>query len=359
MYPPPQGPELSPAASRALDDQYLASDPTAYFRSRIRGLLAQYQRRNEPGTPLAGLSASLGNVAQSLGWSSPDDIELQVVIDAVQLRHHVSESLLRLLHSRYVLRTLEDRSLWMQMTESPRQMKDIVKFLDARLRDDDVVAVLGGLLLPVPPGTPLVRQHLRMIMHAVEWIARAMLIVSQGHIDMAAASNKIRHGAIITASNDRRIELITGPLEDPSRIPRSAFNHPSASPLTKSPVLEYLSQPPKADGMANGHERTLLNVEVEPTLAEAWLIALVHGALFYGAAYRHHGFDANAVSIQQPPWVIGPSPSQLLRGYPLGFRFPLTTSPDGKVRRPAGMATWDGGFIDMTFGDKVTGVVVD
>ena len=39
LYPPPNGPELTPDECRALDDTYFSSDPTSYFRSKVDTLL--------------------------------------------------------------------------------------------------------------------------------------------------------------------------------------------------------------------------------------------------------------------------------------------------------------------------------
>ncbi len=48
MYPPPDGPELTADECRTLDDEYLTSDPTSYFRSRIYSLL-EWTERSTPG----------------------------------------------------------------------------------------------------------------------------------------------------------------------------------------------------------------------------------------------------------------------------------------------------------------------
>lgn len=148
VYPPPSGPTLTQDEAHALDDQYLSSDPTGYFRSRIYGLLADYQHRDEPHEPLTGFTETLRNVAPSLGKPTGDEIELQIAIDAVQLRHHVSEALLRLLHSLYRLRSDKQGSLWMQMTESPRQLPSLLKELHTWITSDDSLSVLGRFLHP-------------------------------------------------------------------------------------------------------------------------------------------------------------------------------------------------------------------
>ena len=357
MYPPPSGAELTEAEARRLDDQFFASDPTAYFRARIYGLLSLYQARDNLPGPREGLAGVLGNVASSLVPPTPDEIELQVTTDAVQLRHHVAEATLRLLLSRFTHRTKEHRSLWLELVESPRQMEQVVNQLDSHLLDQDVAPVLAGLLFAVHPEATLSGEHRRAMEHALEWITRAMLIVSPGHLDLAGASNKIRHGITTTSSNDTRVTFTTSSIIDPAQIPLEALTGETATDLINSPILQYISRPPGKGGVRHGFERTLLNVDIETALSEAWLIALVHGALFYGAAFRHHRYDPAKVAIPQPPWVIGPSPKQLLRGRYLGLRFPLTTATDGSVHRKSGVATWDGGFIDMAFGPKTQGVV--
>lgn len=360
MYARPTGPQLSPEEANQLDTQYLASHPTGYFRSRIYELLAAYQRRDEPQEAIDGFTRVLGAVAPSLTAPTPDEIELQVATDAVQLRHHAAEALLRLLHSRMSLREKQSQSLWLEMTESPTQMKDVVSALDSFLTGEDPLPVLAGLLFPIPIGTVVdPKEFIKPIEHALAWIERAMLLVSREHIDLAAASHKIRHGATTTAYNDRRVLFTKERPDRRGKIPLEALQPPNSLDVVNNPVVEYISRPPKSAGRSHGHERTILNADVEETLAEAWLLALIHGALFYCAAYRHHGEDASKVQTPQPPWAIGPSPVQLIRGRPLGFRFPLTTAPDGTLSRPSGLADWQGNFREMSFGPPTSGVVTD
>lgn len=102
-------------------------------------------------------------------------------------------------------------------------------------------------------------------------------------------------------------------------------------------VLEYISKPPKPHGSEPlGFERTLLRVDAPAVLAEAWMLALLHGAIFHTCAYRHNGDKPLPTVAEHPGLALGPQPQRILGRYVVGLRFPVTTSASGRVHRSPG-----------------------
>jgi len=366
VYSAPTGPELDAEGGRSLDDHFLTSDPTGYFRSKIDSLLDW----SEPSRPddQGGSGAGRRRFEEALGLASssryPTDLEqrrLQVAVDAIQLRHQAAEALLRLIHARLTCRaSTQPCSLWITLVRTPPQLHTLVKELHHRADSEDFASIMAGLIIPAPNGTKLDQDLLAAVQNAFLWVARAAEIVSTGHIDLNAANNKIKHGVTARPEDRLRVTLTTeGPDED-GNVPLSALTGGSAVDIFNTIVLEYISRPPKQSGQEqHGFERTLLRTDAPIVLAEAWMLALLHGAVFHTCAYRHHGERVVPEMADHPGLAIGPTPQQLLGQHAVGMRFPVTTSPSGQVPRPTGVLLGDGTFLTLSIGAGRQSLVVD
>lgn len=153
MYPPPAGKDLTPEQARALDDTFLSSDPFGYFRSRIGSLLAWHE--NAPfgdgtrtqaaeGTVRAQFNSYLRSAAGD-GLFSELDVHAQVAADALAVRHHAAEALLRLACARLAPATAAVPCLWAEIASGPFQIADVI----ARLADRGPEQDEGEAFLPL------------------------------------------------------------------------------------------------------------------------------------------------------------------------------------------------------------------
>ena len=365
MYPPPNGPELTPDECRALDDTYFSSDPTSYFRSKVDSLLDWIDQ------PVASTAAPsdyrrrfmeiLGPAAESRYPTSEEQRKRQVAIDAIQLRHHTAEALLRLIHARLACRAnTETTSLWMALIRTPTTLHTLVQDLMVSFKEPDFFPVLAGLMIPLPYGSKLDRDSIEAVLNARHWIARAIHLVSSGQLDLNAANNKIKHGITARPEDKMRVTLMTQPPNDDGSVRLSALTGDTSFELIDTIALEYISRPPKAPGSEPlGYERTLLRADAPAVLAEAWILALIHGAIFHTAAYRHHGDETPPDVAQHPGLPLAPRPEQVRGHHVVGLRFPVTTSASGQVHRPAGMLLTDGTFQSLAMGPRTRAVIVE
>lgn len=124
-------------------------------------------------------------------------------------------------------------------------------------------------------------------------------------------------------------------------------------------MLTYLSRPhvkPK-----QGLEAISLRVDVPEVLAEAWMIANVHAAMFHAQAKCHFGEEMPEGVAPYPTLVIGRLPEHVIGNRPLEYRAAVTLPPDGTTPpRKAGLF-FHGSFMpmDVDYESKVSGVVVD
>lgn len=369
MYPPPTGPELSADECRSLDDSFFASDPTGYFRSRLDSLLDWCDAT--PETPPGQADTRrrfndlIGAAAQARHPTTPEQRRRQAAVDAVQLRHAVAEALLRLILARLTCRASDTpKSLWLELTRTPTTLRDVVKQLNMHLEATDAVPLMAGLMVPAPGGTTLSEDYTTAVANALRWLQRASDIVSSGPIDLNAANNKIKHGITARAEDQLRATFMTAELDADGNVPLSALSGPGAVPLIDTIALDYISQPPKTPGAERpGHERTWLRADTPAVLAEAWMLALIHGAVVHTCAYRHNREQTPADAAPHPGLALGPSPDTILRGHVVGLRFPITTSASGQVHRPAGFLIArgaDASFVALDhIGPRSTAVVVD
>ncbi len=374
VYPPPLGPVLTSEQARQLDDTFLASDPFEYFRSRIGSLLAWHERAvapdNEPpgeGTIRAEFNAYLQRDAAK-GPFKDLDVYAQVATDALSVRHHAAESLLRLACARLVpSEAASVGCLWGEIAGGPQQIVDVI----GRLREGAASPDAGERLFHsvVPPEF---REEARSNADVVdaanvygEWLAYAGRLLSPAEIDFQAAHNKVKHGLAVRARADLKITFTTTPPNEDGSVPLSALTGAGAIDIFDQPVVELLASP-KVDGHGQGLELTQLRLNPAALLAEAYMLATAHGAMFHVAAIEHFADRADLPDHLAPPTcpdlpVGGPRPADIDSASPLGMRFPLTTPPaGGPGKRLAGI-----GFreyfqiIHMSYAERTSRQVVD
>jgi len=358
LFIKPEGAALTARQANALDDEFFRFRPLAYFNARIAALLAAYESTARPS------DEGLSSFRKLLGLS-PDvdplefddtDRRLQVAADALALRHHVAETLLRFLHFRAVSKPSQDDAecAWLQIAEGPQSIHALVRdvlaafkadeglfvrlFWPPEVADSDEVHAAGGI--------------------ALDWVNHAIYLLKNDELSAQVANNRMKHGLAVSARGDRRVEFIVAPVPDPENIPVSVFGPGKSLPIEDKPALTYLARP--YGKPARGVEATSLQVGVPHVLAEAWLMAVPYAAFFHVAARRHFGGSTEDLA-PFPTFPLGPSPQQLRRGLVLGTRVTITTPPDPAVSpRPSGFFTSEF-FQSFTidFDGMRTGTVVD
>ena len=278
------------------------------------------------------------------------DVDAQVAADALAVRHHAAEALLRLACARLAPDSgVGAPCLWAEIACGPTQTADVVERLNASAERPGAGERVFHALVE-PEEREAARSSSEVVDACnvfVDWLHYAATLLSTGvPIDLQAGHNKVKHGLAVRARSDMRLVLLaTGPDADGS-IPLSAFTGPGVVDIFDQPVLEVLAQP-KVDGHRQGLEVTQLRLKPSALLADAYMLAMAHGALFHVAAVEHFTGRDDLRKDQTPPAspgypVGGPKPSDIDAHAPLGMRFPLTTPPGGgQVRREAGIGFRD------------------
>lgn len=354
MFPPPTGSVPSAEQARELDDSFFSSDPLGYFHARIESLIAYAQ-----GAVVDYETGLGGDYARRLG-RGPNDMEapsdsareLQVVVDALSLRQHAAESLIR-----FWLAVLQTRtttpgtvSVWVTIADDRRSMIDVLREIAKTDGASDPEVVLTLLL---PRG--LEREFStnvdlqRAVAVAEEWLVHAEKLLTRQDINASAAHNKAKHGLAIRARADLRLDLMTHlPPSVGGTLPVSAMR--DSIPIFDRPVLEYLARPPAQGKTGAGLELTQLRLDAATLLAETTMLATVHAAAFHVAAARHAEWSPTVTISPYPTLPLGPSPTQLLGKAVTGLRFPVTDLPDGTpTTRRSGIGFNHGVFVPLDF----------
>lgn len=349
MYPAASGPELTGEQARELDDTFLASDPFEYFRSRIASLVAWQEtapRANETtptalsGSVRADFNHFVRQPALDPGFK-PIDVHAQVAADALAVRHHAAESLLRFACAR--LASTTDTAVpcvWSELATGPTQIKGVLERLH-----ETAVASAGDagnrFLRVVVPAADRERVQASGELVAaanvfVAWFdyARRLLGPDQ-QIDLHAAHNKAKHGLAVRPRADMRMTFTITPPDEDGNMPVSAFTGPQSIDIFDQPVLEILTRGPKVDGHSQGLEITQLRLNPAAILADAYMLAWTHGAMFHVAAAEHFaGRDDLPEYVKAPPYpglpVGRPKPEDIEGHKPLGMRYLLTNPPGGQ-----------------------------
>jgi len=358
LFIKPEGSTLTEQQAMSLDDEFFRFRPLAYFSARIAALLTAHESSVRPSdSGLAEFRGVLGLDGEA-NLLEFDDTErrLQVAADAVGLRHHVAETLIRFLHALTASEPKpgDARCIWLQIADGPNSTHQMVRdVLAAFDRDNETFSRLFW-----PLETTASEEVFAAGQIAQDWLNHAIRLLRNDELSSQAANNKLKHGLAVSARGDRRVEFILAPIADPTRIPVSAFGPGKSVPIIDKPELTYLGrpfgQPPR------GVEATSLQVSVPHVLAEAWLMAIPYAAFFHVAARGHFEGDASAEYAPFPRLPLGPTPSQLLRNLVLGTRETITLPPNPETApRPSGFFTheiFQG--VTLDFEHAMTGTVV-
>lgn len=370
MYPPLAGPKLTAKQRQELDDTFLASDPYGYFSARISMILRWAESDGGSGEhPLAApdkeqqnATETRGRFARLLGRpvdfipkTSPRSIATQVATDAYALRHHAAESLVRLTATLSQRTSVAETCVWEALSAGPNQLDQVVSQIREFFSSVEAPMQFARLVLREQDLQSGMTEELGSASNVfADWLQFAIDLLVGHELQLNAAHNKVKHGLSVRARDDLKVTLVTTPLSTDGTLPVGALTGPDAVDIFDRPVIEVLAQAPKVDGHRQGLELTQLRVDVPAVLAEAYMIAWAHGAMFHVAATKH--FEGrtdlpNYLSAPAHPGypVGGPHPDHVSGKGPVGMRFPLTTPPGGgPARRSAGVAFRDS-FIPLIF----------
>jgi hypothetical protein len=377
VYPPP-GESLAEATIQELDDQFFTSDPFAYIRSRIVSLLAATPR--PPSSPISDeFHRLLGPSA--IHYAEVDDrvASLQLAVDAFALRHQVAETLLRFLHA--VLHHQPGESMWVKLTDTPTSTRDVFEQNHATVTAEgaDPETILRSVLLAsghapdaglLEPGSATnsdTRSDEEVVSGAlglhVAWINYAVAIFEQENPDLDAAHNKFKHGMGLRPQDDVLSAFTLTPPNPDGTVPLDALTGDTAVNLFDGITTEFLARPRGRQRRKRGLEVTQIAMMPAPTLVEAAAMAHTLALLFHAAAAGHFAdhapHEGRSIPVHPGLLVDGPVPGTLRPLRPFAMRFPLTT-PLRDPNYPMALLYWTNGHVNtMTFGERMTGLVVD
>lgn len=209
MYPPPTGPSLTREQARELDT-FLSSDPFQYFCSRIASLLAWQEQAPAGAVPLpdaevGSIRAEFNRYLQRPACDGPLkqlDVHAQVAVDALAVRHHAAEALLRMACARLAPVQLSGaHCLWAQVASGPNQIAELVERLSESAKEPDPGERMLRILVP-PESLEEARASTEIVDAAnvfVAWVGYAASLLSPAQIDPQAAHNKAKHGLAVRA----------------------------------------------------------------------------------------------------------------------------------------------------------------
>lgn len=370
MYPPPTGPDLTAEQCQELDDTFLSSDPYGYFSARIRMMLwwaesdvdshkhalaaPDHREHHEPET-LARFSRLLGQPMGFIPETLPSSIATQVATDAYALRHHAAESLVRLTAALSQRRSAGKSCVWETLSTGPNQLGQVVDQIRESFSSAEAPMQFARLVVQEQDLQSGMTDQLASASNVfADWLNFAIALLVGHELQLNAAHNKVKHGLSVRARDDLKVTFATTPPNADGTIPVGALTGPDAVDIFDCPVIEVLAQAPRVDGHSQGLELTQLRVDVPAVLAETYMIAWAHGAMFHVAAAKHFAGRSHPPKYLTAPAhpgypVGGPHPDHVSGKAPVGMRFPLTTPPGGEpTRRPPGLAFRDV-FIPFTF----------
>ena len=373
MYPPPTGTSLSAEQRGALDDTFLSSDPFGYFSARIHMLLewadassthedeaptTSGDRAAPTGAVLTRFSSLLGAPEGVTPRTSPRSVTTQVATDAYAVRHHAAESLVRLTAVLLARDESTESSVWEDLTMSPNRICDVIDQIRTHLRPDDPMPLARLVLCAsdIENGKgEILASAYNVFAH---WLQFSIDLLTAHELRLDAAHNKVKHGLAVRARDDLAVWLSATPPNADGTYPVSALSGPAAVTIFDCPVLDVLAKAPKVDGNKQGLEVTQLRVDVPVVLAEAYMIAWTHGAMFHVAASTHfrgrEDLPTNVHAPTHPSYrVFRQYPDDIAADAPVGMRFPLTTPPGGgPLKRPMGIG-FSEDFIALGYPDQV------
>lgn len=368
MYPSPTGSVLTAEQCQALDDTFLSSDPFEYFSVRIgmilqwadsNGMLSSFiapaEDKQNSSTTGEQFSRLLGRPVGFLPTASSRSITTQIATDAYALRHHAAESLVRL--TAVVMSQTDDSTtcLWEALSNGTNQLDRLVGQLEESISSPNARLNFARSVLRDQDLQGGMTEELASVSNVfADWLQFSIGLLTGNELQLNAAHNKVKHGLSVRARDDLKVSLATAPPNADGTIPVSALTGPNVLDIFDRPVIEVLAQAPKVNGHRQGMELTQLRVDAPAILAEAYMIAWAHGAMFHIAATKHFAKRPELPDYLQAPAhpgypLGGPRPEHISAKTPVGMRFPLTTPPGGgPIQRPAGIAFHDM-FVPLQF----------
>lgn len=348
----PQGVALTPDQADQLDAEFFRSSPLQYFVPRIHQMLRSASEGEGANGQLESFRSRLGLPAD-LDLLNIDDRDRnrQLAVDALSVRHHTAETLVRLLYALVVASPREGdaSSVWVAVADSPTSLRTVAEAVVAHLNAGDQKSFAQ---LYLPAVTEVTAELATAVQVAVAWTNHALELLTSDDLSVNSGYNKVKHGLSVSARDDVRVELITAPTRTDGTIPLSAFGDGVSVPLFDRPLLTYLYRP---GGRAAHLETATLKVDLELTLAEAWMIAVVAGAVFHIAGIERLPSGDEIAAYPRLP--LGPTPDQLLSGSLRGYRAPVT---EPRTDRTAGLF-WHGSFqpLRLDFRNVTSAVITE
>ena len=340
LYPTSDSSSLTPEQLARLDDTFFASNPTSYWRSRIDDLL------REP-TPIDYCSALAAQVTgygldeSLLSTTAPTEAEreLQRALDAFALRHHLAESLVRLVQAVITGWNTSGSSIWVSLTSNRDPGYELVKELRDFERQGEIPA---NLFMPAADVKALAEDPPSNVVSAIRmhwrWVQRAMrLLVGEG-LEVGVGNNKLKHGLAVRAHDELRVSFMREPPAPDGSVRLSAIKRGSG--IVDARAIEFLERLPGRHEHAGSWEITVLNLRPAPLIAEALMLSTVWASVFAtAAADRFVGPDE--AKPRHPGLLLGPPPEAVVREV-LGYRQALTVSTKTGTSRGLSVETPNG-----------------
>lgn len=311
--------------------------------------------KSYPADSLGRFSRLLGRPEGFIPETSPRSISTQVATDAYALRHHAAESLVRLTAALSQRTSVGNSCVWEALSTGPNQLAQVVDQIRESFSSEEASIHFARLVVREQDLQSGMTEQLASASNVfADWLNFAIALLMGHELQLNAAHNKVKHGLSVRARDNLKVSFSTTPPNADGTIPLSALTGPNAVDIFDRPVIEVLARAPKVDGHPQGLELTQLRVDVPVVLAEAYMIAWAHGAMFHVAAAKHFAGRSHPPKYLTAPAhpgypVGGPHPDHVSGKAPVGMRFPLTTPPGGEpTRRPPGLAFRDV-FIPFTF----------
>ena len=288
----------------------------------------------------------------------PRTVTTQVATDAYAVRHHAAECLVRLTAVLLERDDSDESSVWEDLSKSPNQIIDVIDRIRTHLDTDDPMTLARLVLCARDMENGLDEGLVSVVDVFNHWIQFAIDLLTAHELRLDAAHNKVKHGLAVRARDDVALWVSTTQPSVDGTYPVAALSGPAAMNIFDCPVLEVLAEAPRVDRSTQGLEVTQLRVDVPVVLAEAYMIAWTHGAMFHVAASTHfRGREDLPTEVHAPThpgyYVFYKYPDDIAADAPVGMRFPLTTPPGGgPLKRPMGIGFRED-FIALGYPDQV------
>lgn len=357
MYPTSDSEDLTPEQVALLDKTFFESNPVSYWRARIDDLL----RAPTPIDYSVGLAAQVAGCGldeRILPVTQPTEAEreMQKALDAFALRHHLAESLVRLVYAILIDSERSRSGLWASLTMSPSQTYDVVEAIRQFQARAEIPANLfmpaaDVRALPSEPPADVVagvRMHWR-------WVQRAMqLLVSEG-LDSNVGNNKLKHGLAVRQHDQLRVGFMTNSPRPDGSIRLSDLE--SGLSVIDARAVEFLQCLPKRDDHAGSWEVTVLNLRPAPLIAEALMLCTVWSSVFATVA-TDRLVGPEEATPRHPGLALGPPPETIVQEA-AGYRQALTISTKSGTWRGLVVGTPEGIVELNVTGPKTSGIIVD